>query len=109
MRKQKSRKDDERKPPVTVSGAGTSNGHPHEYASEIELDMRGDISTLGDPIPPGLHNSTAQGSSVADSFTMAYDYQKASYQPSVSTEESSDKPNIVVPKDDETLDAQHCA
>ena len=98
------------KPPVTEIGDPTSDGG-HRYASEIELDMRADISTLGDPIPPGHHNPPATGGSITDnnSFTMAYDYQKA-YQPSVSTGSTNDgdydNPNLIVPKDDDTLDAQ---
>jgi len=109
-KQQNQHQKDDSKPPVTHIGAPS-----HDYASEIELDMRGDVSTLGDPIPPGLHLSAPPtGTSVADSFTLDYDFQKAyrgaAGAPSIADgSNDSTNPNIIVPKDDETLDAQYFA
>jgi hypothetical protein len=82
----------------------------HDF-SEIEVDQKaGDVSTLGDPIPQHLPH-TAEQPSVADSFSLDYDFQKVyrgSSAPSLADISQGDSNNSnVLSQDDDTLGEQY--
>ena len=102
-------------PLPTPQSTGEDGNCPGEdgscpYGNEIAVGPRGDISTLGDPIPPHLRNDL-----VADDPTRSttgtlteYDFQKAyrSGQSSVvDTINTGSDPSSFVCKDDMTLEA----
>lgn len=107
-RKRRRKKND--RPVTHVAG-----GPGHDYASEIVIDMHQDeVTTLGDPIPAGLHTGPAAGTgvSVADSVSLGYDFQKfraGTTQDSLGDSHEGSNPNIVVAKDDESLGASYFA
>jgi len=82
---------------------------------EIDVARPTDVSTLGDPIPPGHHKDTIppEGSVAEDTTSLDYDYRRAYIDsgPSLggSASSGSTNPNNVVAKDDVTLDAQYFA
>lgn len=81
----------------------------NDYASEIGLRTNVEVSTLSDPIPMGVQQTAGETSTIG-SFSLDYDYQKA-YQGSVSemsgSGPSSAVSNVMVPTDDDTLEAQY--
>ena len=94
-------------PPLEIEGFGNDE----RAFSEIELDHKaGDISTLGDPFPQHLPH-TANQPSVADSFTLDYDFQKAyrgRSSPSLADISQGDSNNSnVLSQDDDTLGEQY--
>jgi hypothetical protein len=96
-------------PGMELEGA-VATGHAF---SEIELeDKTNDVSTLGDPIPAHFRNSEQQ--SLADSFSLDYDYQRTYRQgggPSVAdgSQGDSNHSGLIVAKDDDTLEEQYAA
>ena len=91
----------------------TSNENGYDYASEIGVDTNYDVSTLGDPIPPGATRNSAESSTLG-SQSLDYDYQKA-YADAQSTTNSlvtagtgshndpSLSKNVLLLPDDDTL------
>jgi hypothetical protein len=80
--------------------------------SQIDLDEKGDVSTLGDPIPGTLRET--EQPSAADSFSLDYDFQKA-YQVGWGTSVAEishgdlNNANLLVDNDDDTLEEQYFA
>jgi len=90
------------------------NGNDHDIASEIGLRTDLEVSTLGDPIPPGTFPGVGDVST-AGSFSLDYDY-KAYYQegPSILEEDTAgyggdSLSNLLLPADDDTFEAQYGA
>ena len=81
--------------------------------NEIDIGMRDEVSTLGDPIPVGMRNDflgeDAQFSITTDSLTADYDFQQAyrSGQPSVVDSHTGSDPSSFLAKDDITLEAEY--
>jgi hypothetical protein len=76
--------------------------------AEIDLSDEGDISTLGDPFPSFVQDT--EQPSLADTMSLGYDFKKA-YQgadgASLADFSEGDDPNLVLAKDDDTLDARY--
>ena len=91
----------------------------HIFISEIEFDEKGDMSTLGDPIPIHFRNQCqdpvhpSEQHSVADSFSLDYDFQKAQLGNGISLADISEggtgNENLLVAKDDDTLEDHYFA
>ena len=91
----------------------------HIFISEIEFDEKGDMSTLGDPIPIHFRNQCqdpvhpSEQNSVADSFSLDYDFQKAQLGNGISLADISEggtgNENLLVAKDDDTLEDHYFA
>lgn len=84
----------------------------HHYGDEIDIGARDEVSTLGDPIPPGMRHDfleEAAFSTTTDSLTADYDFQKAyrSGQPSVVDSHTGSDPSSFLAKDDITLEAEY--
>ena len=82
------------------------------YGDEIDIGARDEVSTLGDPIPPGMRHDfleDAAFSTTTDSLTADYDFQKAyrSGQPSVVDSHTGSDPSSFLAKDDITLEAEY--
>ena len=102
---------------ANVQGMEEESAAPRHEFSEIELEDRtNDVSTLGDPIPDHLRTSGQQ--SLADSFSLDYDYQQTyrdkSGRPSVADALQGDSNHsnlsgLSVAKDDDTLEEQYAA
>jgi hypothetical protein len=79
--------------------------------SEIEFPEKdAEISTLGDPIPPGVRASNYQDPSLADStLSFDYEFQKQGFRSSASPGTSVDGSNTsaLVTEDDATLQEQY--
>ena len=78
--------------------------------AEIDVRVEGDISTLGDPFPFFVHDT--EQPSIADTMSLGYDFKRA-YQgadgPSLADFSEGDDPNLVLAKDDDTMDAHYFA
>ena len=91
------------------------DAHDIHTGDEIEVGSRAEVSTLGDPIPPGMRiGDFIEGGTIFtaanDSLTTDYDFQKAfrSYQLSVAdTVGTESEPSNLFPKDDSTLDEEY--
>lgn len=85
----------------------------HYCGNEIDIEMRDEVSTLGDPIPVGMRNDflgeDAQFSTTTDSLTADYDFQQAyrNGQPSVVDSHTGSDPSSFLAKDDITLEAEY--
>lgn len=85
----------------------------YHYGDEIDIGTRDEVSTLGDPIPPGMRNEflgeDAAFSATTDSLTADYDFQKAyrNGQPSVVDSHTGSDPSSFLAKDDITLEAEY--
>lgn len=94
--------------PASETMIGPNSVDDNEFTSEINLDLKTDISTLGDPIEP----SAVVGGpdhSVADSFSLDFDFQKAYHrnENTSGSESNGSNSNMMVLKDDDTFDLQY--
>lgn len=80
----------------------------NELVSEIGVRTAHDVSTLGDPIPPGASPGAMDVSTTAGSISLDYDFQKAYLdEPSVSVISGASRSDVIA--DDDTLSAQYAA
>jgi len=88
----------------------------NDYASEIDVDSRYEISTLGDPLPHHMHEQESLGTR-EDSFSlqgMDYDYTKAygasgstSTPGEVQSSSAGTSTGMQIPGDDDTFGEQY--
>jgi hypothetical protein len=85
----------------------------YEYMSEVGVQTVRDVSTLGDPIPIGVHASRGDQSTISGSISLDYDFQRAFREhPSVSVAEtgsgsSSCRSGLVLRDEEDTFEAQY--
>ena len=105
MRRRRSqRKKHDDAPPLTHIGIDSGKG---DYASEIEIQTKGDVSALTIEPYGMLSSDPSAGQSVTD--TLDYDFQRAYRNEGVSSVGDSTNQDITVPKDDDTFDAHYFA
>jgi len=99
-----------KKTPVSSMDEDPNDKH---YGDEIDIGMRDEVSTLGDPIPADMRNDflgeDAAFSTATDSLTADYDFQKVyrNSQPSVVDSHTGSDPSSFLAKDDITLEAEY--
>jgi hypothetical protein len=91
-----------------------ANAHSERYgyASEIGVKTNMTMSSLGDPIPMGLHGLVEADISTQDPTSVDYDYQKAFANPPSASEfdsQSGASVNRMIQRDDLTLDEQYAS
>lgn len=107
-------------PPIThISGSEVETKN-YDYVTHVDVEGPDDVSTLGDPIPPGLAREVLDPS-VADSTSLDYDFQRKYRRdgPSVASAsiDSATQGSATIPgttslyfePDDDTLGAQYFA
>jgi hypothetical protein len=115
--RRKRRKDD---PVQDIPHRTNGRDHDrHDIVSVIDLDQGDDLSTLGDPIPAHLRMSAQdlEQPSVADTVSLWYDFKREYPRnrggPSLAEASSSlgdsNNSNLLVAKDDETLEDHYFA
>ncbi len=85
------------------------------YADEIELGARDEVSTLGDPIPPGMrYGDVCEGGTMftaaTDGLSTDYDFQKAFHRSQISLDSTVGDSEInsgFIPKDSMSLDEEY--
>lgn len=94
--------------PASETAAAPNSSNENEITSEINLDLKADVSTLGDPIGPNVVNG-GPDHSVADTFSLDFDFQRAYHRNDVTSgsESNDSNPNMMVLKDDDTFDLQY--
>jgi len=98
----------------TPASSMDEDPHDKHYGDEIDIGTRDEVSTLGDPIPPGMRHDflveDAAFSTTTDSLTADYDFQKAyrdGQPPSVMDSHTGSDPSSFLAKDDITLEAEY--
>ncbi|MEM7504915.1 MAG: hypothetical protein AAF417_23010 [Pseudomonadota bacterium] len=77
-----------------LSTAVSSHGDQNDFADEIEVGSKAEVSTLGDPIPPGMRYGDVQEggtmfTAATDSISADYDFTKTYHRSQLSQLESS--------------------
>lgn len=79
-RRRRIRQEDTFKSPPNTDSSGnySSQQHPPEgpYPNEFNVDSHDDISTLGDPLPPGMPHEQATDGSTVGPGSLGFDFRK---------------------------------
>jgi len=101
--------DSPKNPTKTESSRGSGEGMPAgllPYPNELDVDDDDDISTLGDPLPPGMTRQQETDGSTVGPTSMTYDFRKAYGSVEEGSSEGSGHLETLT-DDDGTLGAQY--
>ena len=114
LAKRKDKKPSRSNSPLSTA---VDSHHGMHYADEVEVGSRCDVSTLGDPIPPGMrYDDVCEGGTMftaaTDGLSTDYDFQKAFHRSQLSVMDStvggdSELGSDFIPKDSMSLDEEY--